>query len=35
MMVENCGLPGEKICRSVDEIHDGAGYYSLVIVKEK
>ena len=35
MMVENCGLPGEKVCRSLDEIHDGAGYYSLVVVKEK
>lgn len=35
MMVENCGLPGEKICRRLEEIHDGAGYYSLVIVKEK
>lgn len=34
MMVENCGLPGERICRSVDEIPGDAGYYSLMIVKE-
>lgn len=34
MMVENCGLPGQRICRSVDEIPVDAGYYSLLIVKE-
>lgn len=35
MMIENCGMPGEKIYRSIDEINEDAGYYSLVIIKEK
>ena len=35
MMIENCGMPGEKIYRSIDEINENAGYYSLVIIKEK
>lgn len=34
MMVENCGMDGEWISCSVDEIREDAGYYSLVIVKE-
>lgn len=34
MMIENCGMPDEKIYRSVDEINENAGYYSLIIVKE-
>ena len=33
-VVENCGLPGEKVYRSVDEIPDEAGYFSLIIAKE-
>ena len=33
-MVENCGLPQEKVYRSVEEIPDDAGYYSLIIAKE-
>ena len=33
-MIENCGMPDEKIYRSVEEIPDDAGY-SLIIVKEK
>ena len=35
VMIENCGMPEEKIYRSVDEIPEDAGYYSLIIVKEK
>ena len=35
MMIENCGMPDEKIYRSVEEIPDDAGYYSLIIVKER
>lgn len=35
VMIQNCGMPGEKIYRSVDEIPEDAGYYSLIIVKEK
>ena len=34
-MVENCGMPGERLLRTVGEINENAGYYSLVIVKEK
>ena len=34
-MVENCGMPDEKIYRSVQEIPENAGYYSLIIVKEE
>lgn len=35
LMIENCGMPNEKIYYGVDEIPDDAGYYSLIIVKEK
>lgn len=35
LMVENCGMPQEHIYRSVEEIPDDAGYYSLIIAKEK
>lgn len=34
-MVEKCGMPGERIFRSVKEIDAGAGYYSLLIAKEE
>ena len=34
MMVENCSMETEKIYRSVDEIPDDAGYFSLIIAKE-
>ena len=32
--VLNCGMESEKICRSVDEIPDDAGYYSLIISRQ-
>lgn len=35
MMVENCGMGGEQVYRTVDEIDERAGYYSLLIVKEQ
>lgn len=35
VMVENCGMPGERVCRRAEEIPQEAGYYSLLIVKEK
>lgn len=35
MMIENCGMPDEKIYRTAAEIPETAGYYSLIIVKEK
>jgi precorrin-2/cobalt-factor-2 C20-methyltransferase len=31
--VENCGMPGEKVYRSVDEMPDESGYFSLIIVR--
>ena len=34
VMIENCGMPEEKIYRSAEEIPETAGYYSLIIVKE-
>ncbi len=34
-MVENCGMPGERIYTSVEEIPDTAGYYSLAIIKDR
>ena len=33
--VENCGMEDEKMYRSADEIPDAAGYFSLIIAKEK
>ena len=35
VMIENCGMPDEKIYRSAEEIPEDAGYYSLVIIKER
>ena len=35
MMIENCGMEDEKIFKSADEIDEDAGYFSLLIVKEK
>ncbi|MEG0216434.1 MAG: precorrin-2 C(20)-methyltransferase [Hungatella sp.] len=32
-MVENCGMPGERIARSAKDIPEDAGYYSLMIVR--
>ena len=33
-MVEDCGMPSEKVYRSVEEIPDEAGYFSLIIAKD-
>ena len=33
--VENCGMANEKVYYSAEEIPDDAGYFSLVIAKEK
>lgn len=35
VMVENCGMPGEKIYLSAEEIPEQSSYYSLIIIKEK
>jgi len=34
-MIENCGMENEKIYHSVEEMPEEAGYYSLMIVKDK
>lgn len=33
--VERCGMEGEKVFQSVEEIGDAAGYYSLLLVEDK
>ena len=33
--VENCGLDGEKAYDGVETIPDGAGYFSLIVAKER
>ncbi len=35
MAVQNCGLPNEVVCKSVDEIWDDASYFTTMIIKEK
>ena len=35
VMIENCGMPDEKIYASADEIPENAGYYSLIVIKEE
>lgn len=35
VMIENCGMPQEKIYSTVEEIPENAGYYSLIIAKDK
>ncbi len=32
-LVQNCGLPDQKICRSLDEAEDGAGYFTTIVVR--
>lgn len=32
-MIENCGMPDEKIYSGPDEIPDNAGYYSIIIIR--
>ncbi|NCB91042.1 MAG: precorrin-2 C(20)-methyltransferase [Clostridia bacterium] len=34
VMIENCGMPEEKIYWKEEDIPESAGYYSLIIVKE-
>ena len=34
-MVENCSMENEKLYRSLEEIPDDAGYFSLIIAKER
>lgn len=35
VMVENCGMDGEKVYRGVEEMNENAGYYSLMIVRSQ
>lgn len=35
LMVENCGMDAEHIYRGVKEIPEDAGYYSLIIAKDR
>lgn len=35
LMAENCGMEGERLIGWAQDIPEDAGYYSLVIVKEK
>lgn len=35
VMVENCGMENEKVYRGAGEIPESAGYYSLIIVKDR
>lgn len=34
-MVENCGMDNQRLFRGLEELPDTAGYFSLLIVKEK
>ena len=35
VMVENCGMDGERIIRNREEIPERPSYYSMVIVKKE
>ena len=35
VMVENCGMENEKLYFGAQEIPERAGYYSLLVVKDK
>lgn len=35
VMVENCGMDGERVYRRPEDFNENAGYYSLIIVKEE
>ena len=34
-MVENCGMDGERLFESASDIAEDAGYYSLIIAKDR
>lgn len=34
VMVENCGLPDERIYKDIDDMPEQASYYTIVVVKE-
>ena len=35
VLVENCGLPGERVCTDLSRCPEDTGYFATVIVKEK
>ena len=35
VMIEDCGMPTEKIYECAEDIPEQSGYYSLIIAKEK
>ena len=35
VMVENCGMEGERIFHGAEEMPEEAGYYTLIFVKDK
>jgi len=35
VLMENCGLPGERVSRDLDKCPEDVGYFATVIVKEK
>jgi len=35
VLMEDCGLPGERVCADLDKCPEDAGYFATVIVKEK
>ena len=34
-MAENCGMDGERLYGSLEEMPEKAGYYSLIIIRDK
>ena len=34
-LVEDCGLPGERVCADLSQCSEDVGYFATVIVKEK
>ena len=35
VMVERCGLTGEKVYKNLEEIDSKSSYFSIILVKEK
>lgn len=34
-LVKDCGLPGETVCRNLEELPENSGYFSTVIIREE
>jgi precorrin-2/cobalt-factor-2 C20-methyltransferase len=35
MMIENCGFDSERMYRNLDDADESAGYFSVIVVKDK